>query len=315
MADYVIGIDAGGTHTDAAAYALPEPSGTVWAAPEPIVTTASGCGNLALDPESAADSIVSAASEVVRLMRERGFGVCRRILCGAAGSTSAVEGVSAAEFCRKRLLPLCEAVSVVSDGEMALIAAFGKTGDGLLVVSGTGSIVYLRKDGKLTRAGGWGHLLGDGGSGFSVAQTALKRLLSGVDSGSPDVELEEAVFRFLGIRSYPELISFVYGKPKSALAALAPTIENLAEAGNSEALDALRQSAGELAEDALRLLGRIDKKQSSLPLCLSGGCFEHLPLLRRFFLERLEEASPVPLSVTPTPPPTAAVLRLTDCQL
>ena len=58
---------------------------------------------------------------------------------------------------------------VMSDAELALNAAFGPEADGMLVISGTGSVVFLRKNGTLLRAGGWGHILGDGGRGAHPA--------------------------------------------------------------------------------------------------------------------------------------------------
>src|SRR5258705_156254 len=65
-------------------------------------------------------------------------------------------------------------VFVGNDLDSGLAAAFG-TKAGILVVSGTGSVVIGRHAaGKTIRAGGWGHMLGDHGSGYWIALTGLR---------------------------------------------------------------------------------------------------------------------------------------------
>ena len=45
----------------------------------------------------------------------------------------------------------------------------------VLIVSGTGSACYARNpNGKEIKVGGWGHLLGDKGSGYAIGLRALK---------------------------------------------------------------------------------------------------------------------------------------------
>ncbi|MEK7233819.1 MAG: BadF/BadG/BcrA/BcrD ATPase family protein [Elusimicrobiota bacterium] len=74
----------------------------------------------------------------------------------------------------KLLKPLAAHVHVVPDFEIAHYAAFG-AGPGVLLVASTGSIAYARgTDGKSRRAGGYGPLLGDEGSGFWLGKTASR---------------------------------------------------------------------------------------------------------------------------------------------
>src|SRR6266404_4367877 len=63
---------------------------------------------------------------------------------------------------------------VGSDMDSVFAAAFGPTGSGIVIVSGTGSCVYGRGGTRVARAGGWGHLLGDHGSGYWIALTGLR---------------------------------------------------------------------------------------------------------------------------------------------
>ncbi len=62
----------------------------------------------------------------------------------------------------------------------AAIAVAGATAckPGVVVISGTGSIAYgVNRFGERRRAGGWGYLLGDEGSGFDIGRRGLASAL------------------------------------------------------------------------------------------------------------------------------------------
>ncbi len=62
---------------------------------------------------------------------------------------------------------------------------------GIVVIAGTGSVVYGRKeDGSSSTLGGWGYLFGDEGSAFAIARDALATLMRAHDDG--DRSLDEA---------------------------------------------------------------------------------------------------------------------------
>ncbi len=55
---------------------------------------------------------------------------------------------------------------VDSDALNCLSSGIG-TGDGIVVIAGTGSAAFARRKGAMHQVGGWGHLLGDEGSGYA----------------------------------------------------------------------------------------------------------------------------------------------------
>ena len=64
---------------------------------------------------------------------------------------------------------------VVNDALVALEAG-APDQPGVVVISGTGSIAYGRnREGEAARAGGWGYVLGDEGSGYWIGRAALAR--------------------------------------------------------------------------------------------------------------------------------------------
>jgi N-acetylglucosamine kinase-like BadF-type ATPase len=76
---------------------------------------------------------------------------------------------------RKALIPFASRVTVMSDVEAAWHAAFEKTGRGVMVIAGTGSIAYASDGRRGARAGGLGPQRGDEGSGFWIGQRWLNR--------------------------------------------------------------------------------------------------------------------------------------------
>lgn len=264
----VIGVDAGGTKTRAAAF---DGAGNL------LAEAFGGCGNVVLSYDAAKEAIVSA-------IRGVWSDSCGFIAVGAAGASSGelsgrLSAELTAEFGRK--------TSVMSDAELALNAAFGPADDGMLVISGTGSVVFLRKDGVLTRAGGWGHLLGDGGSAYFTAMTALKTLTNLRDRNTPDEILERAVFGALGIDGISGLVKYVYApeRAKADFAKIAPVIDGLAENGHPAAADILWKSADALSDDAAAVLLR--SGMDSVNIALTGGHITHSDTLRLNFEQTL----------------------------
>ncbi len=266
----VIGVDAGGTKTRAAAF---DAAGNL------LTEAVSGCGNVVLDYAAARKAIVSAI---------RGLGTwsdhCEFIAVGAAGASS---GEVSARLSAELTAEFGVKTAVMSDAELALNAAFGPTADGMLVISGTGSVVFLRKNGVLTRAGGWGHLLGDGGSAYYTGMTALRTITGLRDRNQPDEILERAVFAALDIGDITGLVKYAYApeRTKADFAKIAPVIDGLAESGHPIASDILWKGADALSDDAAAVLLR--SGMDSVNIALTGGHITHSDTLRLNFEQTL----------------------------
>src|ERR1041384_2178791 len=83
------------------------------------------------------------------------------------------------------------AVRVLSDAEV-LLRAGSPSGPALVLICGTGSIVYGRTiTGELIRAGGWGYLFGDEGSGYTIGIAALRAVMQSYDGRGPKTLLSQ----------------------------------------------------------------------------------------------------------------------------
>ncbi len=183
---------------------------------------------------------------------------------------------------RELLAHIVEAqhVVIVNDALVALEA--GAPGEaGIVIISGTGSIAYGRDArGRAARAGGWGYVLADEGSGYWLGRQALRAVMRQADGRGPRTVLTEALLRHYDVARAQDLVRKVYDgdlKP-AAIAALAATIQTAVDAGDDVARRIVDIGASELAGAVLSVAGRLE-----LSLCtvvLAGGSFRAVPDLR-----------------------------------
>lgn len=122
---------------------------------------------------------------------------------------------------------------------------------GIGVISGTGSNVFgVGRDGRPWRAGGWGHLVGDEGSGYWLGLQSIKAALRDREASGPPTAISDALVEFFGAPSVEALAALVYSKPltKSEIAAFAVETARLAERGDAVARALYEDGAHELAQ-------------------------------------------------------------------
>jgi N-acetylmuramic acid 6-phosphate etherase len=171
-----------------------------------------------------------------------------------------------------------------NDLDSGLAAAFGPRGAGLLVISGTGSVVCGRAaGGRTARAGGWGHLLGDHGSGYRLALDALRAALRDYDrTGRTGRALRRALHR-LCLNSPEHLPAWIHQASKADVAALLPDL-----IGHDP--DLLRQHAAELAADCAAVARKL--RLIAPAIALAGGVFRHRPPFRRATIRAIHAVLP-----------------------
>lgn len=162
---------------------------------------------------------------------------------------------------------------IVTDAQAALAGGIGSH-RGIVVISGTGMIAYGENEaGTSARAGGWGHLL-DAGSGYAIANDALRAIAAATDGSGLPTRLAPSVLSALNLSSPQGLIRWLYAPERkvSEIAALAPLVLNVAATGDPVAAEITVRAADALAASAdvvARRLGLHTKE--SFPLALAGG--------------------------------------------
>jgi glucosamine kinase len=169
---------------------------------------------------------------------------------------------------------LSESVRVGTDVEAAFHDAFGD-GPGVLLISGTGSIAWGRaEDGREGRVGGWGHHIGDEGSGYAIGLEALRRVVRDVDGRAPDTGLHEAVLAHLALDSVEDLVRWADSASKAEVASLAPVVAGVADAGDSVAGEILVEAVEDLQGHLLTILTNLGPWQEPPRLALGGGLLQ-----------------------------------------
>ncbi|MFB6272185.1 MAG: N-acetylglucosamine kinase [Salinibacter sp.] len=212
------------------------------------------------------------------------------VCAGVAGAGREAEQEALADQLRGTLAEGAEVVQieVTHDADIALEAAFG-TGSGLVVIAGTGSVVFGRtQDGTTHRVGGWGHLLGDAGSGYAVGRAGLRAVAEAFDGGS-DTSIRARVDERYDVAEREALIHRIY-QDEIALQNVAPLVIEAAEQGDPVASDILSTQAAELAQQVEWLL---DGTDDVVPrVALLGGMLrnEHYAtVLARILRERVPD--------------------------
>lgn len=164
---------------------------------------------------------------------------------------------------------------VVNDVVGAWAAATGAR-PGVGAISGTGSNVFgVGPDGRAWRAGGWGHVLGDEGSGYWLAVQSIKAALSDRERSGPETALSSAVVDFFRVESVEALATLVYSKPltKGEIAAFAIETARLGHAGDAVACGLYERAALEIGRQVAAVVeqtGLVD----DFPVGLIGSAFK-----------------------------------------
>jgi N-acetylglucosamine kinase-like BadF-type ATPase len=127
------------------------------------------------------------------------------IVCAGFAGAGRPEGIAFYRETLQSLIPRAQ-VLIESDAFIGSIGAIGVHDPGILLIAGTGSIVFGRdKDGAMFRVGGWGPHFGDEGSGFWVGREAVRAALRSVDSQT-SIELAQRIAAKLNLKSVSDVV-------------------------------------------------------------------------------------------------------------
>jgi len=170
-----------------------------------------------------------------------------------------------------------DSVLISNDAVVALASGTGGVVDGIVVISGTGMIVYGFREGKEIRSGGWGPLLGDEGSGYHLGQEILRAVTKALDGRGPQTMLLQETERFLGLSAQLDLINWAYKDHSwKRFADLAPLVGLCARKGDLVALQILNYAASQLMENISVVVKRMGiNSTDKISLVFAGGNLNH----------------------------------------
>ena len=175
--------------------------------------------------------------------------------------------------------------------------AFGRVPD-IVVVSGTGSLVAgWGHDGKPHGVGGAGSIVGDEGSAYWIGVRALTRLVESFDGRRPFDDFAHQLTTALDMADHRTLINRVYGggvhpMTRDEIAAVAPHVSRLANAGDPFACELLAAAAHELAFQAQAVIRMLNLREEPVLIQLYGGVFRAGEVITRPLREEIVTYAP-----------------------
>lgn len=209
----------------------------------------------------------------------------------------------------QELLPAQEMI-LENDAFIALVGAT-EGEPGVIVISGTGSIALgVNRSGNKVRSGGWGHVLGDEGSGYDIARKGLAAAFQDYDGRGPRTSIGDKILREFYAERMDQLIPLLYGgdSSPSKIAALYPLVLEAAEEGDRVAGDLIGQAARHLADTAVAVIHRLEMQGETFPVAVSGGVFKTSRKIRRQFARFLRQRVPGVRLIEPKHPPEVGAL-------
>ena len=306
---YILGIDGGGSKTTAI---LADERGNV------LGEGRGGASNYqTIGLESAGRAIKCAVTAALQQAGESSS----LALDELEGKLVVVAGLAGADrpSDRERLRPVvagqlpCKPahLRVEHDARVALAAATGGK-PGIILIAGTGSIAFgIDASGRGVRAGGWGPILGDEGSGYSIGKAALTAILWEYDGRGKPTSLTRKITSRLEVNDIDEIVTRVYQGPlqRPEIARLAEIVLEEAAAGDEISRYLITDAAEHLVKQIAAVLIRLEWHQQSIPVAGVGGLLRPGNLLWETIAGMLNRAQPqVSFASQMLPPELGAIL-------
>src|SRR5712692_520133 len=202
--------------------------------------------------------------------------------CGTEGDRQSLTRICAEAWPNAKIV-------VGSDRDSGLAAALGN-GDGIVVNAGSGSSVTGRRDKRIEKAGGWGHILGDAGGGYFLSIQALRLILREYDLRRGEVQFTTKILRALAMSNLNELVRWAQTADKMEIAMLTPVVFEAAASGDARVNEILEEGAQVLCEYTEAVASRLHLLAPKVVLL--GGLFYRDSIYAHAFRRRLKKNLP-----------------------
>ena len=305
---YYMGIDGGGTKT---VCLLSEENGTI------IGTGVAGPSNYhVVGIDQTQTAIHTCINEAIAQSGRRIIEI-QGITLGMAG----IDRPEDHQLINRILKALTIEFRYINTENDAAIALAGATvgRPGIVIISGTGSICFgINSRGQRARAGGWGPILGDEGSGYDIGRRAMIAALRDNDGRGPTTILKEILLEHLKLPVIESLVKLVHehNMPRHEIASLARLVVSAADKGDYVAQAILTYAGQELATGATTVIRKLNMELGQFDICLAGGTFRDKGLIDLTIRQRMAEVAPLAKVISSCFEPVVGALllslRLTD---
>jgi len=296
---YLIGIDGGGTKTDCA---IADLSGN-------IICESSGKPSnfLIIGVEEAVENIFALIEENLFAL-EGDFSDVKQIVIGVAGAgreeDAALLEKGFKDYADEEGIHF-KGVKVLSDAHIALEGAFPASA-GCILIAGTGSILFGKDDrGNIHRVGGFGRLIGDEGSGYSIGRKALNAVSKASDGRGEETLISELIDAKMNHNSSKNIIQKVYNE-KLDVPSVAKFVIEAAADGDPIAEDILDEEADELVLHVRSLINKIQTNKFNV--AFSGSLIDNKNFYSDLVKRKIKSSLPNVKVIQPAFPPLGGAI-------
>lgn len=266
----IIGLDIGGTKT----------RGVRFEDGVPVADETAGSANVQNVSRE------QAAANLAELFAKIGDAPVETVYAGSGGIDTEEDAAALAAL----IQPLVPAARITVVHDSRLLLAAGRASTGVAVIAGTGSAAWGRNAaGAEARAGGWGYLLGDEGSGYWLGREAVRHSLRRMNQGLPIDQLTAALLASCGL-DHPNKLIALFHSPDTGRrfwAQQARLVVETAAAGHAPSQELLKQAGKDLAALAAQVLQQLGIQG---PAILGSGLGMNVVPIQEAFRQSLSEA-------------------------
>lgn len=292
----LIGIDGGGTHSTAVA---------AW--PDGRVAAVAYGGGLNYH-NIGVDAVRNRLEDMVQELCHKADAPLFRVCVGMSALDGPADEKTHAWFTSNIIAR--EQLDLQSDAYIALMG-FTRGEPGMIIICGTGSMLLLCDETGVQRvSGGWGYLLSDAGSGYTLAREGLLAAIDASEGLSSPTALEALACQYFGASALRQIIDCIYAPDftPDRVAGFARYVLEEADRGDDAACAILSRNMERLARQAARLL---DESPSAGRIGLYGGIFAHSDKARACFIRTLRTLAPhAEICSLEYPPELGAIIHL-----
>lgn len=301
MTKYLIGIEGGATKSKCAVADL---NGKI------ITETKGKPSNLLVSGVEQAALNLFELIEACLEKIDAGFDEVQQIVIGSAGAGRSEHAGQLKngliKYAAGRNINL-NSVVVVSDAMITLEGAFPDK-PGCILICGTGSVLFGRDDKNIIhRVGGFGRLIGDEGSGYSIGRKGLNAVAKNLDQRGEATELSKILKDNFSINSADELIKRVYDE-KFDISSFAESVIYAAGRGDKISAKILDEEADEIIVLMKTILKKLSVSKTRI--VFTGSLINYENFYSNMIKEKMKKILPGIKAVKPAGTPVAGAIQI-----
>lgn len=193
------------------------------------------------------------------------------------------------------VLPQTMTYKVMNEAIISLWAKCPDATKRILVICGTGSSAYGENGEAHAKSLGWGHVLGDEGSGYAIGKAVLKAATQSYDGRIEKTVLQQLVLKQSNAQNFDEFYTLVYSqKPVSEkffIASYAPLLDKAIEQNDLKAIAIRQETASELARGVIAVAKRLEMEEDEFCLGFVGSGWKMIGL-QAMVIEEVKKICP-----------------------